>query len=157
MQVPIAGQVNPVTGPQKTGMREDKVRRQQARLQKPLWAVHIGENHFQEPRSLDQRRFKNLGLGRRDKQRNRVQLPGPIQAARVAIDVVRDAVFANELFGFFPAPAQLAQPQSAQGTDKGSPVWARLVAGTNHFIVGSGERSVTVRGSGMRGKIKRRW
>ena len=59
-------------------------------------AVAVGENLVQQRRALDQAGFERAPFVRRDDERNRVELPRTLHAARVAIDVVGDALFVDE-------------------------------------------------------------
>ena len=95
-----------MTGPQEAGVREHQLRRQRAVLKKPLRAVEVGEDQFEQACPLDEAAFEMSGFGGRDEERDRIELPGAVHAARVAVDVVGDAVLADEVLGFVPAVAE---------------------------------------------------
>ena len=58
-------------------------------------------------------------------QRQGVELPAPVAALRVAVDVVGDAVFVDQPAGLFPAAAKLLRTQGLDQLDKPLPVRAQ--------------------------------
>ncbi len=72
-----------------------------------------------------------------------VELPRPVHAARVAVDVVGDAVFADEVACLFPAPRQFADAEGVQPLNEGLPVRPHRPGG-DHFVIEAGRGGVPV-------------
>src|SRR6185503_3419261 len=96
MQEGILRRANAVAGPEKIRLREHKRGRQATGADEFLRTVAVGEYAIDERRALDERRFERRPLVRFKYERHRVDLPGPLDAARVAIDVVGDALLMDE-------------------------------------------------------------
>ena len=146
VQVPAAGDADAVDRPQESGVRVDQLRRDQALLEEPLRAVQVVEDQFQEPRALPEARLQGGGLGLRDQQRDRVELPRPRGAVRVAVDVVGDAVLADELLRLVPAADQLRRAEFAQRVEQRLPVRPGRAVAADRLAV-SGRRG----GGGIQG------
>ena len=88
----------PWHGRRKPGMREHELGRQQALAQQPLRAVEIGEDRVRAARARCASAARRSRATRRPRcsERDRVELPRPVHAARVAVDVVGDAVLADQ-------------------------------------------------------------
>ena len=108
-----------MTGPQETGIGEDQLRRQQTFAEQRLRAVQVGQDPLQQAGPLDQAGSMELASAEEMSSGNGVELPGPVHAPRVAVDVVGDAVLADELTGLFPAAGQLGQAERVQGLEGG--------------------------------------
>ena len=104
----------PWHGRKKSGCAENQRRRKPARADEFLRAVAVGENFVQQRRALDQAGFKRAPFVRRDDERNRVQLPRPFHAARIAIDVVGDALFVDEPLAGVRAALQFRRAEFLQ-------------------------------------------
>ena len=103
--------------------------------------------------------FQGPPLGRRDQERDRVELPGPVHPPGVAVDVVGDAVLADQVLRFLPAAADLVGAQRLEGVDERLPVRPDAVArepsarrtsrpgrGSASQITGPGRRRRATRG-----------
>ena len=76
-----------------------------------------------------------LPLRRGDQQRNQIQAPRAVQAIRIAVDVMRDAVFVDEPPRVLPTPLpDLAAPNSSNIEMHGLPVRAQRSVRADHFI-----------------------
>ena len=114
MQKGVAGHVDAVAGPQKIRLGENQRRRKPARTDEFLRAVAVGENFVQQRGALDQTGFERAPFVRRDDERNRVELPRTFHAARVAIDVVGDALLVDEPLAGVRAPRQFRRAEFLQ-------------------------------------------
>ncbi len=68
--------------PQKPWIGVDQRRRQHARRQQPLLAIHIAQDCIQQTRPLDQPGLESLEFRLRQRQRNRIESPGIGRARR---------------------------------------------------------------------------
>ena len=129
----------PVTRPQVARVREDQPRRQQPLAQQPLRPIEIGEDRVEQPRPLGERRAHRLPLGFGRDQRDGIQLPGPIHSARVAVDVVGDAVLVDQPARGFPTARHLGASHRVERAHEGIPVGARAAGVSQHLVVQPGE------------------
>ncbi len=111
VEVPAAGHGQAVTRPQEARVGEDEGRRQQPVAQQALPAVEVGEDQVEEARALRQAGLEFSPRSGADQQRHEVELPRPVHAARVAVDVVGDAVLADGLPRRFAARRHLGGPE----------------------------------------------
>jgi hypothetical protein len=81
---------------QKIRLRKHQRRRKPARPDEFLRAVAVGEDFVQQRGALDESRFERAPFVRRDDERNRVELPGRSDAARIAINIVGDALLVDQ-------------------------------------------------------------
>ena len=70
-------------------------------------AVQVGEHGVEERRALDHRALDLRPLVPVDGERHQIHRPRPRAALRIAVDVVGDAVGANQLLAELPAPREL--------------------------------------------------
>ena len=111
---------------QKIRLREHQRRRKPARADEFLRAVAVGENAVQQRRALDQAGFERAPFVRRDDERNRVELPRAFHAARVAINIVGDALFVDEPSAGVRAAIQFRRPEAPPARRTSSRNAARL-------------------------------
>ena len=130
-----AGRPGAVTGPQEAGVFKDQFRRQKSVEEQALRAVEVVEDRLQKPRPLHQPRFKVRILRCGDQERDGVECPRPGDAARVAVDVVGDAVLADQLAGLVPAARHLAQAEPVECVDEPLPRRPHFAAGRDHFVL----------------------
>jgi hypothetical protein len=86
-----AGRI-PLAGPEEVVVAVDQRRRQRAVLEQLLRAIEVAEHGVEQARALGDRAGELLPLGRRQDQGQRIDLPRPVGALRIGIDVVGDAV-----------------------------------------------------------------
>ena len=84
-----------MAGPQKARVAVDQRWRQQTLLQQRLLAINVEQYLVQERGALADGGFNAGPFARRQDQRQHVQIPGPLDALGVGVDVVGDAVFAH--------------------------------------------------------------
>ena len=108
---------------------------------------------FEQPAALDEaalraRRLRPAAISERD----RVELPRAGDAARVAVDVVGDAVLADQVLGLAPAAGQLGRAEVVERLSKNGCQCGRgaaggvgrLVVGRSAGVAGGSERPVDV-------------
>ncbi len=134
VEIAVAGQTKTVTGPQEAGIGKHELRRNQAGLEKLLRTVEVGENGFEQARALDEAGLQCIAFFRLNEHRERIELPGTIEAARIAVDVVGNAVFANQILGFLPAVAKLLVAQILEGRGERLPVLTQPASGVEHLV-----------------------
>ena len=133
---------NAMAGPQKIRLPEDHRRRQPARTDEFLRAVTVGENPVQQGRALNQARLERAPFIRRDDKRDRVQLPRPLHAARIAVNIVGDALLMNEaLAGFLPA-LEFRRAELLQRREQSGVMRTRLAVVSEKLIKPRGTRLV---------------
>ena len=86
--------------------------------------IDVGENRVEKARALDQALFERAPFFGRDQQRHHVQLPRTIHALRIAVNVVGNAVFANDFSRVFPAGAEFLGREFIDGGDEAAPMFA---------------------------------
>ena len=106
VQVKVPRHADAVARPEKGGVAEDKRGREEAFAQEALRTVEVSEDEIEECGALFEAGFDVTPFIRRDHQWHHVQFPGPIHALRIAIDVVRDAMLADDPAAVFPANRQ---------------------------------------------------
>jgi hypothetical protein len=134
MQMDAARHAHIFQRTQITGMRQHRHRRDQAARQQFLGAVEIGKHQVQQRRALNQRRLDGAPFLGRDHQRQRIELPGPVQPLIAAIDVVGDAVLADQPQAEIPAAADFFVRQTGQEIEKTLGVGTRHAVGTEHLV-----------------------
>ena len=101
-----------------------------------LRSVEILENQTQQLGALNDARFDETPLVRRNQQRNDVDFPRSICPERIAVDVVGDSVLANAALGTAPASSQLLGADLSKRLHQVRPVRSRSHAIGRQFIVG---------------------
>ena len=150
VQVAVIGHRQAVAGPQKAGMREHQLRRQQSLGEQALRAVHVRQHGVQQPRPLRQGGFQARPLVWPDDPRHRVQFPRALHAARVVVHVVRDAVLMNHAARLLPAVRQLARAQGFERLDDLLPGRPRLAALGKRLVERPVGRAVAGKQAGAR-------
>jgi hypothetical protein len=148
-----------VAGAEEPRMREHDLGREALVAEQALRAVEVGKDQVQELGPLLEAGREPPPLGRRHEQRQRVELPRAVGAARVAVDVVRDAVVADQPAGALPALRRLRRAEVCEAAYERRPVRARRAAWLEHLVVRAGSRPVVseqrrFRGRG-RGRLRR--
>ena len=115
----------PWHGRRKSGCAKTSAGRQPARADEFLRAVAVRQNLVQQRRALDQAGFERAPFVRRHDERNRVELPGPFHAARVAIDIVGDALLMDKPLAGVPTLLEFCRAQALQRADQFRIVRAR--------------------------------
>ena len=123
-----------VAGAQKIRLAKNQRGRQAAGADQILRAVAVGENAVDEFGALDKAGFERAPFVRRDEQRHRVQFPRTFHAARVAIDIVGDALFLHEPPRIFPAAFQFARADLLQRTEKFRVMRTQRAVGVRAFV-----------------------
>src|SRR5688572_2390880 len=95
MQKDAVGGTNTVAGSQETRMPEDEGRRHESFAQQRLWAVHVGRDGVQQPRSLPEAAREPLPLLRLNDQRKDIETPRTLPSVSGRVDVVGDAVLVD--------------------------------------------------------------
>src|SRR5437870_2371790 len=101
-------------------------------MQQLLRTINIGQDRFEQACPLDQAVVEPVAFLGREDERNRVELPGPSQAARIAEDVVRNAILTDEFSSVVPALSKLVQPKPFEMPEKLLPVIPRPSVGGTH-------------------------
>src|ERR1700730_4620761 len=124
-----------MTRPPEAGVREYQSRWNQAAAKQLLWAVKIGQNEVQQSSTLDQSCFHLAPFRRRDHKGNGIQSPRPIHSQRIAINIVRNAVFPNSLPCRFPAAGYFLPAKCRQRIDESVPMGTKNREGGVHLVV----------------------
>ena len=145
------GTFRPWQGRRKPGCPKTSSRAARRRcVSSRLRPVQVGQDQVEQPGPLDQPGLDRRGVGRRDQERDRVELPGPVHALRVAVDVVGDAVLADQVLGLFPALAQLGQADRLDPPDERLPVRAETPSARRSSRRRTRRGAVRIPGSGWR-------
>ena len=108
---------------QETGIREHECGRQKPFAEQSLLSIKVGENQIEKLRPLAQSGGDRSPFLRWHKERHQVKLPRPIHTLRITINVVGNAVFANDSAGAFAAERKFVPPQAVEQRDKPLPMW----------------------------------
>ena len=125
MQVAARLLIAPMARTQEPGVFEQELRRQDAFAHEPLWTVEIGEHAFQHGGPLRESSLDTAPLGLGQQQRDRVELPGPLGALTVVVNVVSNAVFPKLPLRAIPPPQQLIALQASDRRAEASHVGPR--------------------------------
>src|SRR5205814_1508848 len=98
-------------GPQEIRLRKDERGRQSTGMDEFLRAVAIAEDAVDECGALDEGALERIPLVRGDDKRHRVNLPGPLHAARVPMNVVGDALLVGEAAGGLGAALEFREAE----------------------------------------------
>ena len=142
MQEGLLRRANAVAGPEKIRLREHERWWQPAGADQFLRPVAIREDPIDERGALNERCFERRPLLRRQHERHRVNLPGPLHAARVAIDVIRDALLTDEAADGVGAALQFGLAQPVEVANQRDEVGAGSAGGREQFVIGAADRSV---------------
>ena len=137
-------QPDPVTRAEKAGIGPQQFRRKHAAKNRIRRAIQVRQQTVQQPRALDQPFADAVPMGAGDEQGNEIQAPGPVQAVRIAVDVVRDAILVNQAPRQIAPVAELAGLQFIEQRNKFPPVRPERPVGLHHFIGEWGVDSVVV-------------
>ena len=89
---------------------------------------------------------------RGNEQRHHVQFPRTVHALGIAIDIISDAVLADDAPGVLPTQGKFVAAQPFQGRDEWFPVRAQFARRRPHFVINS--RQAGVAGKQTRGCVK---
>ncbi len=117
-----AARVTPWHGAQEARVREDQLGRQPALAQRALRAVQIGAAAASSRRARCARPASASGChsSARDQHRDRRQAPRPLHAARIAVDVVADAVLVQQVRAPCPSAGRSSRGPSAPTAARGT-------------------------------------
>ena len=118
MQPAVLRQPDAVARAQKAGIGPQQFRRKHAAQNRIRRAIQVRQQAVQQPRALDQSFADAVPLRGRNQQGNKIQAPGPVQAVRIAVDVVRDAVLVDQPPRLFASLAELAGLQLIEQGNK---------------------------------------
>ena len=96
MQPARAARHESMTGPQKIGVTEGQLRRDQTFGEQALRTVEVAEQGIEQSRALHDTLLNPAPLVLGDDQRQRIQCPRPIGALRIGVDVVGNAVLDDQ-------------------------------------------------------------
>src|ERR1039458_1115381 len=106
MQIAVPGNTHAHQRPEKCGVGIEKSGRKVAMRHQVLRPVEILEEQIEQLGALNDARFDEAPLVRRNQQRNDIDLPGPACPEWIAVNVVRDPVLANAPLSTGPASSQ---------------------------------------------------
>ena len=107
----------------------------QAVLEQLLRTVDILQHRIQQSGALNDGALDALPFLMRQHQRQHIQIPRPVVATRIGIDVVGNAVFAHLALHRLQTLAHLHITGRAQMIMQGAPVRTWLTIGTQHFVI----------------------
>src|SRR2546425_435232 len=143
MQEGVLRCANAVAGTKKIRLREHERGRQPAGADEFLGAVTIGQDTIDERGALDERGFERPPLFRSEDKRYRVNLPGPLQAAGVTINVVGDALLVDETARGLGAALEFGGAKFVEVAQERAVVGAALTVVAVQLIKGAVDRLVT--------------
>jgi hypothetical protein len=103
----------------------------------PPRAVEIRQQAIEQRRPLDQPLGQRRELVGRQQDGHRIERPGALEAARIAVDVEGDAVLSDELARLLPPPPHLARPERVEGPLQHPPVRPHRPVGRTHLVPGN--------------------
>ena len=133
---------NAVTGPQERRVRQRERRRQQSAAQQLLPSVQIEQDQVEQPRALRQSFLEVTPVRRRDQERHHVELPGPIHALGVAVDVVGDAVLADGAARVVAARRELVRAERLEALDERVTVRPQRACRRDHLVERAADRVI---------------
>lgn len=95
--------------------------------------------------TLSQRVRERFPLHRIDDQRQEVELPGPLHAFRVFVNVVGDAVGLDGFTHISGTPLQRVRGQKLQTVDEGCPLGTNAVVVEAHLVEPVGQARVVLK------------
>ena len=107
MEMTPSRQTNAVATAEERRMAEDELGGHHPFFQEMLRAVEIGEEGVEDPQALADPRFDSPPIVRRDDQRDRIEDPRTLPPLGILVDVVGDAVVADQPPRLLPALGQL--------------------------------------------------
>ncbi len=154
VQMHAARRRDAVRRAQEPGMPMHQRRGQQPLAHQPLLAVDVRQDAVEQGGALDHRGLDLGPLRVRDDQRQQVELPGPVGAAGIGIDVVGDAVLADLLLDLGQPLAHLLRRGGHQRVEQRPPVLPRLVRRGEHLVVA--RRVLGIGGEQLAGHVGQR-
>src|SRR5260370_11243255 len=138
----IALGLNAATGTQECRVGENQGRRKPLLVQQTLTIVKVTKNEAEQVGALYQPCLQAAPFLMRNQHGQRVQLPGPFESLRITIDIVGDAVLAQEPPGGVAPGAQFIASQPSQSLDEGLPMCAGAARREDHFVINPGGRGI---------------
>ena len=126
MEMTPSWQPDAVATAEERRMAEDELGGQYLFFQEMLGAVEIGEEGVEDAQSLADPRFDPLPIVRRDHQRDRIEDPRTLPPLGILVDVVGDAVVADQPPRLLPALGQLRRIPLPENRRQPPPVGAGL-------------------------------
>ena len=139
-----------MTRSQKIRLPKNHRGRKPTRTDQVLRAVAVHKDFVQQRRALDQSGFERAPFFRCDDKRNGIKLPRTFHPARIAIDIVSDALFVNESLTSFVAAQQLRWAELIQRCEQAGVVRTDFVFRAKKFIERFGSALVTGQKTGAR-------
>lgn len=124
-------------GTQKTAMVIDEFHGQDALMDQLLFAVYVFEQQVEKSCALGEPGIDEFPVVARDEEGNIVEFPGAVEAIGIAVDIIGDAVFAEEAQGILVAGAHFFFAELGIGLEKGFPVGLHSSVFTDQFPEGS--------------------
>ena len=139
MQITVRGNKHAYQRAKECGVGVKKRGRKAALRQQLLRPVEILQNQAQQLGALNDAGFDVAPLVSRNQQRNDIDPPGPIGPEGIAVDVVRNSVFANTALGAAPAPFQFFRADCPKRLHQVFPVRPGSHAISRQFVIGGSE------------------
>ena len=102
-----------------------------------MGSIDVSQQRVQNLDALRQRRCEAFPLLGGDHQGYSIQLPRPMHALGIAVNIVCYAVFTDQSPGLLPAPGQFLHPQAVQHLHDALPVRTRHPWRGKGLLVGS--------------------
>src|SRR5678815_5232394 len=143
MEINVFRNTHAVARPQESWIAENQGRRKRAGAEQFLRPENICEDQVEKSRALDQPAFNRAPFLSGDEQRDNVQLPRTIHPLRITINVVGDAVFANDSPGILRPDGKLFRSKLLQGTPELLPMTSKFAGRGEALVVQVGATRVT--------------
>ena len=154
MQKYVLRRSNAVAGPEEIRLREHERGRQPARADEFLRPVAVGQDAIDQRRPLDEGGRQHLPFVRRDHERNQIDLPGPVQPAGVAVNVVGDPLLVDEATDRIGAALEFGRAELVEVAHQRTVAGAHLAGVGEELVEGGARRLVT--GQQRRRFVRRR-
>ncbi len=143
VQPTAAGRGKTVTGPQKVGMAESQLGRDDSFGKQSLSAVEVGQQGVQCPGALRDTCLDDTPFLRTDHEGKRIERPGAIRALRIGVHVIADAVLDDQATGELDAaPRRIARVPGSEAVDESPPVRSDGSGGVEQLVVPACVRDV---------------
>ena len=124
-----------MAAPQERRVGVDEFRRHDPLAERVLRSVEVGQERVEHAGPLIDAHLEPLPVDLRDHKWDRVEHPGPLLAGGVIVNVVGDAVVADQTPGLLPAVGQLGRLPGAEQIDEPFPVGPGQAVGAGQFVV----------------------
>src|ERR1700722_5548125 len=96
MQPATLRQTDSMTRPQEAGVGPQQFWRKDSAEHRIRRTIQIRQQTVQEPRALNQSFADAVPVSTGNQQGNKIQVPGPVEAVRIAVDVMGHAIRVNQ-------------------------------------------------------------